>query len=94
MVKSRYRGINELESRVDRGEKCLAKYQSINPTGLIFTAAVMCRIMLISEFDPFIMLYDSNGFIYDLTEEFAPVDSLLLEQVYNLSREFLLNYNS
>lgn len=152
MLKSKYRGIEELESRVDNGEKCLLKYQTINPNGfdkswsnteigryllniyyievisgqyiilqnmseieleamfnrcvdvcelkaletdyhgtpgLVFSAAIMCRIMLILEFDPFINLYNSNQFIRSLTEEFGPVDSLTLELIYNTSHEML-----
>ena len=153
LLKSKYRGVAELESRSDGGEYLLALYKKRDPLGfdktwelidigkytltgifieviqgqyyslrrlsndefknlfmrslevydlemtepeyfgyasLNFIAAVLARMMLVGNYEPFISLYNSDPLIYELTEFYSPVNISRTELIHEMAVEYSL----
>jgi hypothetical protein len=153
LLKSKYRGLVELESRSDGGKYLLAKYQTRDPLGfdknwelidigkyiltgiyleifqsqyyilrrlntdefkilfmrslevydlemtepdyfgyasLNYIAAVFARMMLVGNYEPFISLYNSDQYIYELTEFYSLVDISRIELIHEMAVEYSL----
>jgi hypothetical protein len=151
LLKSKYRGLAELESRSDAGKCLLDMYQKRDPlnfdkswelvdigkyilTGIYFEviqsqykylrslttdefknlflrslqvydlemtepeyfgyaslnyiAASLGRMMLIADYQPFVYLYNTNQFVYELTEYISNVDATTTELVHSMALDF------
>lgn len=59
--------------------------------GLTYSTATLARMMLISNYEPFVSLYDRNEFIFSITEEYGPSNSSLIELIYEMAMEYSTN---
>ena len=47
--------------------------------------------MLISNYEPFVSLYNTNEYIFSITEEYGPSDASLIELIYEMAVEYSTN---
>jgi hypothetical protein len=153
LLKSKYRGLVELETRSDGGKNLLSKYQTRDPLGfdknwelvdigryiltgiyleiiqsqyyslrrlstdefknlfirslqvydlemtepdyfgyasLNYIVAALARMMLIRNYEPFVALYNSDQYIYELTEFYSPVNISRTELIHEMAVEYSL----
>ncbi len=59
--------------------------------GLTYSTATLARMMLISNYEPFVSLYNTNDYVKYITEEYGPSDASLIELIYEIAIEYSKN---
>ena len=59
--------------------------------GLAYCTASLSRMMKLRDYGPFISLYETNSFVFDLTEFYGPTDSSIIELVHEMAIEYSKN---
>ena len=56
--------------------------------GLTYSTTTLARMMLISNYEPFVSLYNTNVFVLNLTEEYGPANSSTIELIHEMALEY------
>jgi len=56
--------------------------------GLTYSTTTVARMMLISNYAPFVSLYNTNMFVLNLTEEYGPAASSTIELIHEMALEY------